>query len=53
MTSQKWDEAMAEQDEIMLALESRAADRLAELLEDSLLLRAQRVLETPPTKTRN
>jgi DNA-binding GntR family transcriptional regulator len=45
MTAQKWDEAMAEQDEIMLALEGRAADRLAELLEDSLLHRAQNVLE--------
>jgi DNA-binding GntR family transcriptional regulator len=45
MNTQMWDEAMAEQDEIMLALEARAADRLAELLEDSLLLRAQRVLE--------
>jgi hypothetical protein len=39
------DEAMVEQDEIMLALEARAAERLAELLEDSLLNRAQHVLE--------
>ncbi|MGL4232143.1 MAG: GntR family transcriptional regulator [Casimicrobium sp.] len=45
MTAQAWDEVMTEQDEIMLALEARAADRLAELLEDSLLHRAQRVLE--------
>jgi DNA-binding GntR family transcriptional regulator len=46
MSAQQWDEAMYEQDEIMLALDARAADRLAELLEDSLLHRAQRVLET-------
>jgi DNA-binding GntR family transcriptional regulator len=45
MTDQMWDEVMTEQEEIMLALEARAADRLAELLEDSLLHRAQLVLE--------
>jgi DNA-binding GntR family transcriptional regulator len=45
MSHSSWDEAMAEQDEIMLALEARAADRLAELLEDSLLNRAQHILD--------
>ncbi len=44
MSAQCWDDTMAEQDEIMLALEARAADRLAELLEDSLLRRAQQIL---------
>jgi DNA-binding GntR family transcriptional regulator len=45
MSHSSRDEAMVEQDEIMLALEARAAERLAELLEDSLLNRAQHVLE--------
>ncbi len=48
MTAELWDQVMEEQDEIMLALEARAADRLAELLEDSLLHRAQRVLDLLP-----
>jgi DNA-binding GntR family transcriptional regulator len=45
MTAALWDDAMEEQEEIMLALEARAADRLAQLLEDSLLHRAQSVIE--------
>lgn len=45
LSSTSWDDAMAEQDEIMLALEARAAERLAELLEDSLLNRAQTIIE--------
>ena len=48
MTAALWDQVMEEQEEIMLALEARAADRLAELLEDSLLHRAQRVLDLIP-----
>jgi hypothetical protein len=52
MTAELWDQVMEEQDEIMLALEARAADRLAELLEDSLLHRAQRVLDLLPTTKR-
>jgi DNA-binding GntR family transcriptional regulator len=45
MTNEHWDDAMEEQEEIMLALEARAADRLAALLEDSLLHRAQQIIE--------